>query len=39
MSEEAAVGKRFPIIILKAVREKAKIREGQRVLIGVKADS
>jgi AbrB family looped-hinge helix DNA binding protein len=36
MSELAVVGKRFAIVIPKAVREKVNLEEGQEVWIGVR---
>jgi len=33
MSEQAVIGKRFTLVIPKAVRERLGLREGQRVLV------
>lgn len=33
MSEEVTVGRRFSVVIPKKVREKAKLKEGQRALV------
>jgi len=33
MSEEVTIGKRFSIVIPKRVREKLKLKEGQRALM------
>jgi len=35
MSEKAVIGKRFTLVIPKAVRERLGLREGQRVLVRV----
>ena len=35
MSEKAVIGKRFTLVIPKAVRERLSLREGQRVLVRV----
>lgn len=35
MSEESAIGRRYTLVIPKAVREELTLKEGQRVLIRV----
>lgn len=35
MSEESAIGRRYTLVIPKAVREELTLKEGQRVLIHV----
>ncbi len=35
MSEESVIGRRYALVIPKAIREELKLKEGQRVLIRV----